>query len=107
MPDAPNQKQQVLAKLDTAADISAIPLRLLMDWKMQPESEIDVAGFDTAPTTIRTYTVGIELSDARIRRSEIIPISEDYALIGRDILNSLYVDLEGPELTFEMRTSRS
>jgi hypothetical protein len=29
-PDAPTQREQVQAKLDTAADISAVPLQLLL-----------------------------------------------------------------------------
>ncbi|HEY4688143.1 MAG TPA: hypothetical protein VIK33_02440 [Anaerolineae bacterium] len=107
VPDNANQRDTILAKLDTAADISAIPLDLLKAWRLEPESEIVISGIDAAPTTVRTYTVGIELPDARIRRSEVIPIAEDYALIGRDILNHFYIYLNGPDLTFEIQAPRT
>jgi hypothetical protein len=102
-PDDPDQREQVLAQLDTGADISAMPLRLATAWRMEPLSEIIVSGFDAVPTTVRTYTVGIDLPDAHVRRSEVILIAGDRALIGRDILNRLHIDLDGPQLLFEMR----
>jgi hypothetical protein len=89
--------------LDTAADISAVPLNLLSAWNAEPESEIVVSGFDATPMTIATFTVGIEFADTRIHRSEVIAIPGDHALLGRDILNLFHIELNGPELTFTMR----
>jgi hypothetical protein len=102
-PDDPDRREQVLAQLDTGADISAMPLRLVTVWQMEPLSEIIVSGFDAVPKAVRTYTVGIELPDVHVRRSEVILIAGDHALIGRDILNRFHVNLDGPELIFEMR----
>jgi hypothetical protein len=43
------------------------------------------------------------LPGARIRRIEVVPISEDYVLLGRDVLNLFHITLDGPDLTFELR----
>jgi len=81
-------------------------MRLLTNWQLEPNSEIIVSGFDTAPTAIRSYIVGLELSETRVCRVEVVPFTEDYALLGRDVLNLLFIDLAGPDLTFEINTTR-
>ena len=104
-PDDSDRRERVLAKLDTAADISAIPLQVLVGWRLEPDSEIVVSGFESAPAAMRSYTVGIELPEARIRRVEVVPFAMDYALLGRDVLNLLFIDLAGPTLTFEIKSA--
>lgn len=66
-------------------------------------ASVEVAGYEADYAVIGTYLVGIELPQARIRRIEVVPISEDYVLLGRDVLNNFDINLNGPELTFEMR----
>ncbi len=95
-----------MAKLDTAADISAIPASLVNAFALEAFSQTIVSGYEGRPMTIPTYMVGIELPEARIRRAEVVSVSEDYALLGRDILNHLYIDLAGPDLMFEIRIQR-
>ena len=43
-----------------------------------------------------------EITDIRFENWEVITFPDDYVLLGRDILNNFYVQLNGPELTFEM-----
>jgi hypothetical protein len=50
-----------------------------------------VVGYDAETEVLPTYTVGLELPQARIRHIEVIIIPEPYALLGRDILNHFYV----------------
>jgi len=40
-------------------------------------------------------------------RYEVLPFSADYALLGRDVLNLLFIDLAGPTLTFEIKSAGS
>jgi hypothetical protein len=104
-PDAPQQRLQVDAKLDTAADISAIPSEVLDKLALEAVSEILVSGYDAEAELLPTYAVGLELSEARIRTIEVIAIPEPYVLLGRDALNYFYVHLNGPELTFDLDLS--
>jgi hypothetical protein len=105
VPEEPQQRAQVDAKLDTAADISAIPSRIVNEWDLEPVSEIMVVGYDAETEVLPTYTVGLELPHARIRHIEVLVIPEPYALLGRDVLNHFYVNLSGPELTFAVALS--
>jgi hypothetical protein len=52
-----------------------------------------------------TYMVTLELAAARFRYLEVVATLEKYALLGRDVLNNFYVQLNGPDLTFHMNTS--
>jgi hypothetical protein len=103
-PDDPTQRQQILAKLDTAADITVISAQVLDTLNAEVFSMQVVSGYESTPIAVSTYVVGIELPTARIRRIEVVPISEDYVLLGRDVLNLFYITLDGPDLTFELRT---
>lgn len=105
LPAAPERREQLFAKLDTGADFSGIPSRVISQWGMEPASEIIIQGYDDVPAPLSTYRLGIELPMARIRPAEVIAIPGDIALLGRDILNNLYVRLNGPELTFDVRTT--
>ena len=102
-PDNPAHRQPVLAKLDTAADLTAISAQVLEALNAEVFSKQVVSGYDSEPTTVPTYLVGIELPHARIRRIEVVPIAEDYVLLGRDVLNLFHIALDGPELTFDLR----
>jgi hypothetical protein len=66
-------------------------------------SAIVVSGYESSPAAISTYLAGIELPNARVRRVEVVPISEDYVLLGRDVLNNFVINLNGPELTFDVK----
>jgi hypothetical protein len=101
-PDGPQQRVSVSAKLDTAADISAIPLNVVNEWGLEPVSEVIVTGYNAETAVLSTYTVGIELPEARVRHIEVIVVPDSYALLGRDVLNHFYLNLNGPDLTFEV-----
>jgi hypothetical protein len=104
--DDSRRRAQVEAKLDTAADISAIPAAVVEGWDLEPVSEVVVTGYNTEAAILATYAVGIELPEARIRHIEVIVIPNSYALLGRDVLNHFYVNLDGPDLTFEIALTR-
>jgi len=100
--DRPEDRLRVTAKLDTGADISAIPVEVIERLMLQPVGTILVEGFGGSPTAVPAYWIGLELSSARIRRVKIVATADTYALLGRDILNVLYISLLGPELIFSI-----
>lgn len=102
VPGEPQQRVQVDAKLDTAADISAIPLSVVNEWGLEPVSEVVVAGYSAETAVLSTYTVGLELPKARVRHIEVIVIPDSCALLGRDVLNHFNINLNGPDLIFEI-----
>jgi predicted aspartyl protease len=104
-PVEPAAGQPVRAKLDTGADLSCIPTTLANQLGLLPARRVLVEGYDGEQTSVVTYTITLEVADARFRYLEVIAIPEEYALLGRDVLNSFYVDLRGPDLTFRMSVS--
>lgn len=104
-PLTPDRMHRVTAKLDTGADISAIPQSIATALDLLPAQTILAQSFDGTLTRIDTYAVTVAIGQARIRTIEVILIPDEHALIGRDILNHFYVQLNGPPLTFDLRLS--
>lgn len=95
----------VPAKLDTAADITAIPETAIEFLKLQAGDSISVSGYDGHLTSVHTYFVIVELAQARFRVAEIVTTPESHVLLGRDVLNYFYTRLNGPDLTFDLSLS--
>lgn len=104
-PVNPQVTQTLPAKVDTGADISAIPLSIVDEFNLSRASTIPVEGYDGHLSTVPTYAIGLSIADTYPGRLEVISISETYVLVGRDVLNRFYVRLNGPDLTFYMSTS--
>lgn len=95
----------VQAKLDTGADLTAIPAALVERLRLVPAGEIDVEGYDSRRTTIRAYDVNLQVAHLSVAGLLVIGFAEDYVLLGRDVLNRLRVLLDGPALMTEILTS--
>ncbi len=104
-PYTPEQHRVIPAKLDTGADLSAIPQSIADELNLLPVQTITAESFDGTRTMLDTYVVILEIAQTRFRNIEVILISEDHALLGRDVLNHFYVRLYGPMLTFNLRLS--
>lgn len=101
-PDNPKQSTHFRAKIDTGADISAIPASLVSQLQLPVASKMLVEGYDGVSVTVSSYSVLIEVAGTRFENWEVIAFPDDYILLGRDILNHYYVQLNGPNLTFTL-----
>jgi hypothetical protein len=54
-PSQPHSTRQVAAKLDSAADISAIPATLVAQLDLHPASALLIEGYDLRPVLVSTY----------------------------------------------------
>lgn len=99
------QQHVVPAQVDTGADISGIPQRLVDDLGLVATRLIPVAGYDDVKVLISTYIIALEIIHVRFRYLEVVPIPERHALLGRDVLNHFYARLNGPDLMFDLSTS--
>ncbi len=96
------QAAQIRAKIDTAADISVIPITLVAQLGLPIASKLIVKGYDNVPTPISTYSIFLEVANVRFNTLEVIVSSRSYVLLGRDVLNHFYIHLNGPKLTFDL-----
>jgi hypothetical protein len=94
----------VPAQIDTAADLSVIPGRLVEELQLVPLDSIAVLGFGGLLLTLPTFLV-----EFRVRGLDPVTVKvlashdEPYALLGRDVLNRFTVLLDGPNLVLELR----
>ncbi len=99
-PRLSDRSRRISARLDTGADLSAIPQVIADELELLAARTILAESYDGSQTSIRTYFVTLGIARARFRRLEVILIPENYALLGRDVLNHFYAHLNGPDLTF-------
>ena len=96
------QSVSTQAKIDTGADISAVPVTLVTQLGLPTISKLIIQGYDGIPTTASTFNAIIQIAQTRFSSQEFIAIPESYVLLGRGILNHFYVHLNGPDLTLEL-----
>jgi predicted aspartyl protease len=101
-PRSSDRSRRVPARLDTGADLSAIPQAVADELELLAARTIVAETYDGSQASVKTYLVVLEAAQARFRRLEVILIPEDYALLGRDVLNHFYARLNGPDLTFDL-----
>ena len=92
------------ALVDSGADITVIPERIIAQLKLQRVDSTPVSGFGkrVIQTTVYSATLEIEgISESKIYR--ILGWSEDYALIGRDLLNQFIAVLNGLSQELSLR----
>src|SRR3972149_3996078 len=85
------ESQTLPAKLDTAADITTIPVTVRDALGLVPARSIPVEGYDGISVPLQTYVITLDLPQARARQVEVIAIPEPHMLLGRDVLNHFYV----------------
>lgn len=100
-PEHNTQSIRVHAKLDTGADISALPDTIVQQLALPVTSKLVVEGYDGVSTTVSSYAARLVIESVPLKPQEIIAIPETYALLGRDVLNNFYLYLKGPELVFD------
>lgn len=101
--ELPQQSASIQAKIDTGADISALPVSVITALDLPVISKLIVEGYDGNQSTVSTYGAALEIGNGRFRSQEFIGIHEPHALLGRDILNFFYVLMNGPDLNLQMQ----
>jgi predicted aspartyl protease len=94
----------VPAQLDTAADMSVIPGRLVEQLELVPLDSISALGFGGELMTLPTFLVELQVRDLTPVTVKVLASDEEpYALLGRDVLNRFTILLDGPNLALELR----
>lgn len=101
-PDGAVMIPGVPAYLDTAADRTVVPLRLLHQLGVTPVMQAVVRGLGEKPATLDIYSVDVEIPRVAVISVKVIGHpDEPTVLIGRNILNLFRVTFDGPNLTAE------
>lgn len=96
------------ALLDTGSDTTAIPTQFLKKLQLKPYTRVEVqsATYDKTKKEFRDKAfVDFEIIDFdfKFNFKSVILLDIEEALIGRDILNHLHLNLNGPANEFEIK----
>jgi predicted aspartyl protease len=93
---AGHQGVSLEGKIDSGADICALPESVVASLDLPPVREVRAAGFSGVlePTLIYRFT--LELAGQRWEHLEALATRRHYALIGRNVLRRMVIKLDGP-----------
>jgi predicted aspartyl protease len=92
------------AQLDTGADLSVIPGRLVDELQLVPLDSVAALGFGGHLLTLPTFLVELQIKDMTPVTVKVLASQdESYVLLGRDVLNRFSIVLDGPNLSLELR----
>jgi predicted aspartyl protease len=93
-------------KLDTGADLCAVPEHYLVELDLPPIRTVRAAGFTGDLEEIVVYRVDVEIGDMSFPRVEALPTRRPYVILGRNVLRRLVMRVDGPAELLEVRLPR-
>ena len=91
------------AQIDTAADRTVLPLRIVQALNLPERGVFQFQGFGSEVLNVPYYLVEVSIHDfPPVQIMAILGEREPYILLGRDVLNSHRLLLDGPNLAFEI-----
>jgi Retroviral aspartyl protease len=101
--DGAKEVGELPALLDTAADKSVIPLRVVNELNLVKVREASVEGVGGHVERYPTFLVQLAIRSLPPVVVEVLATPEEaYVLLGRDVLNHFRVFLHGPDLAVEI-----
>ena len=98
----------VFAKIDTGADMTALPEELLGQLGVTPRGCVYVRGaFDKEPKERPTFFVTLQVDSSPPIDVEVLGRSKQTGLLGRDVLNDFVLLADGPGKHFQLSQDHS
>lgn len=85
-------------QVDSGADITCIPRRIIPSSGELSYGYSYIIGYDGIKVTRKTYFIAVQVDGRVFDDIEALPIDSDIGIVGRDVLNSLRLTLDGPGL---------
>ena len=93
----------VTAQRDTAADRTVIPASLVTSLVLPQIGAIAIGGVGGIVLSMPSYPIEVSIHQLGVVNVEVVASSEEnWILLGRDVLNTLRVLLDGPQLAVEL-----
>lgn len=94
-------------KLDTGADLCAVPDHLVLDLDLPPLRTVRAAGFLTGVQEVIVYGIGLSLGRIDFPHVEAIVTRRPYVIVGRNVLRRLVLRMDGPKEQLDLVLPRS
>jgi predicted aspartyl protease len=89
-------------KLDTGADLCALPDDVIAELDLPPVRVVRAAGFAGDTQEALLYHCAIEIAGFRVEHLEALATRRRYAIIGRNFLRRVVLRLDGPRRTLTL-----
>lgn len=96
---AESEPVNVRAILDTGSDATALPDDTLKELGVEPVDSKLIGGISGEKFLAAVFDVFIALEQDEPAKVEVYSWYDNYAILGRDILNKYVITLDGPNLT--------
>jgi predicted aspartyl protease len=97
-----SKRSSLRGKMDTGADISVIPERLVAPLGISPKGRVWTRGYDGTYTQRPIYYVRLTVEGFVLATVRCIATNRADVLLGRNVLNRFLIILDGKKLTFEL-----
>lgn len=87
---------EVVALCDTGADTTCLPTDLVADLGLVEVDEVRVQPYEGEPVTEPLYAALLRVGDSYSQITRVISVDSSDIILGRDLLNSMRLDLDGP-----------
>jgi predicted aspartyl protease len=102
-PETGKERADFPAQLDTAADRTVVPRRIVDDLGLVQMDELAISGVGGHISLMPTFGVLFRVHQFSFARLEILAHQEEpFVLLGRDVLNQFRILLDGPNQAFEI-----
>lgn len=92
------------ALLDTGSEITAIPEQYIERLRLYPVGQIKLTGIHSTKINY-TYSINLQILTNKFTDIEIVSTQLEFAVVGREILNELFLTLDGPSLAFSVKVT--
>lgn len=93
--DVPNRSATLVAIVDSGADATFMPLRMLRRLGVKSVRKADISGISGIRYPVDQFLVKLTIGPYELYGIRVVGDAQNRAILGRDVLNQLIVTLNG------------